>query len=432
MRTREPADGEAGLSRISGSLDGWPTGGIASALDGDATALARVDARPAVADPLAAAERAVAELAAAVNGVPVPSPRPSQAQGGPDGAQIQSRISAHLDLLSKLAAELGIPDPVQEYFSPVVGRWSDLHAEADRWRSVGAVAEVVTQYLTQPLGGLDAAWQGADAESFIEYMNRIGLAGHDMADAMITMGEVLDVTADGLRRIVDELATVMVEMAEVAAQAMSGAVQGEERTRQYLEQMRRPTRELFEATRQVLDAFVRMCEGVDGSQVFDKITMAHAFPEDNWSLSAPEVSGVAVPGGSGADLDTGVSPAALDSPGGGAGAGGGGFGGGGAGLGGSAGSGAAAAPMSTGATTGVGEAPPTKGGGLPTGGAAPAAAAGGAGGRGMMGGMPMGGMMGGAQGAGGNEHKARTKVSGNPEDIFGKPAKASPSVIGDD
>ncbi|WP_424189824.1 WXG100 family type VII secretion target [Actinokineospora sp. G85] len=297
MDTPEPVDGEARLSRISGTLDDWPSGGITSALDGDAPALARAGARPAVTDPLAAAEQAVADLAAATGGgVPVPSPRPSQAQGGPDGAQIQSRVSAHLDFLSRLATELGIPDPVQEYFSPVVGRWSDLHAEADRWRSVGAVAEVVTQYLTQPLGGLDAAWQGADAESFIDYMNRTGLAGHDMADAMITMGEVLDTTADGLRRVVDEMATVMAEMAEVAAQAMSGAVQGEERTRQYLEQMRRPTRELFEATRQVLDAFVRLCEGVDGSQVFDKITMAHSFPEDNWSLSTPEVSGVAVPG----------------------------------------------------------------------------------------------------------------------------------------
>jgi hypothetical protein len=31
-----------------------------------------------------------------------------------------------------------------------------------------------------------------------------------------------------------------------------------------------------------------------------------------------------------------------------------------------------------------------------------------------------------------NEHKPRNRVQGNPEDIFGKPEKASPSVIGDD
>ncbi|MFC7617904.1 hypothetical protein ACFQV2_35350 [Actinokineospora soli] len=47
-------------------------------------------------------------------------------------------------------------------------------------------------------------------------------------------------------------------------------------------------------------------------------------------------------------------------------------------------------------------------------------------------GMPMmgGGMMGGQNGA--NEHKPRNRVQGKPEDIFGKPEKASPPVIGND
>ncbi len=54
----------------------------------------------------------------------------------------------------------------------------------------------------------------------------------------------------------------------------------------------------------------------------------------------------------------------------------------------------------------------------------------GAGGMGGM--MPMGGMGGGGQAGGDNEHKSRSRVVADPTDIFGKPTKTSPSVIGDD
>jgi hypothetical protein len=48
--------------------------------------------------------------------------------------------------------------------------------------------------------------------------------------------------------------------------------------------------------------------------------------------------------------------------------------------------------------------------------------------------MPMMPMMGGAQGQGGGDadHKSRSRVVGNPADIFGKPEKASTPVIGAD
>ncbi|HVK24760.1 MAG TPA: hypothetical protein VM677_25655, partial [Actinokineospora sp.] len=50
------------------------------------------------------------------------------------------------------------------------------------------------------------------------------------------------------------------------------------------------------------------------------------------------------------------------------------------------------------------------------------------------GGMPMMGGMGGMGGQQGGdaEHKSRNRVVGSPEDIFGKPTKTSPSVIGED
>ncbi len=71
-----------------------------------------------------------------------------------------------------------------------------------------------------------------------------------------------------------------------------------------------------------------------------------------------------------------------------------------------------------------------------TGAAAAAASAGGGDGRsgtmggGMMGGMPMGGM--GGQQGGDSEHKNRNRLTADPVDIFGKPTKTSPSVIGED
>jgi len=50
--------------------------------------------------------------------------------------------------------------------------------------------------------------------------------------------------------------------------------------------------------------------------------------------------------------------------------------------------------------------------------------------------MGLGGMMpfmgAGAGAAGSQEHQSKSRVVGNPEDIFGAPADASPSVIGDE
>jgi hypothetical protein len=70
-----------------------------------------------------------------------------------------------------LRAQLG--RAVEEYFAPVVGRWSDMHDEAERWRLVGQGVEGVTEALNRPLGKLDAAWDGEAADSFIAYMQQV-------------------------------------------------------------------------------------------------------------------------------------------------------------------------------------------------------------------------------------------------------------------
>lgn len=350
---------------------------------------------------------------------PLPAPRGSA--GGPDGRDIEGGFAGHLEYLSRLARDLGVPDPVEEYFAPVVGRWSDLHAEADRWRLVGDAAQDVTEQLNTPLGKLDAAWDGEAADSFIAYMQRIGLAGQDLSDAMLALADVLDITADGIREIVAQLAAVLGETAETASQAMVVPVQGDERTRQYLDLVRRPTKELFEAVRQILEAFVRLCEGIDGSQAFEQITMAHTFPAENWTFAQPTV-----PEAPEAPADAATDPASL---GGGGGGGGGGAGVGGFGGGGAGGGAAAPAPGTGGYTFATEQPPPPK----PEQVAASAAGGGQDGARRGMGGMmPMAPMMGMGQGGGNEDHKSRSRLVGDPQDIFGTPAKASAPVIGDD
>jgi uncharacterized protein YukE len=369
---------------------------------------------------------------------PMPSP-PSA--GGPDGKDVEDSVSGYLDYLSQLCRQLGVPDIVEEYFSPVVGRWTAMHEEAERWREAGKAAGEVTDDLAKPLGGLDASWEGETADSFIAYMQKVGLAGNDLSDAMNSMADVLDKTADGIREIVTELASVLADTAEASSQAMSGPLAGDERTRQHIESMRRPTREFFESVRQILEAFVKLCDGIDGTKAFEQVKMAHTFPADNW---AAKIDVPAPPPSPDTKTDEASAGAAAAGPGGGV--GGGSAGGGGAALAGGSGSAggagsagapaaAAAAPLEKGAFTTVGEVPP---GNAQTGGAAAAPAAGGRGPGGAPGGMGMGGgmmapMMGAGAGGGGNqEHQSKSRVVGNPEDIFGAPEEASPSIIGEE
>jgi uncharacterized protein YukE len=336
-----------------------------------------------------------------------------------------------LDYISQLCRDLGVPDPVEEYFAPVVGRWTDMHDEADRWRAAGKAAGEVADALTTPLRRPDAAWEGDTADSFIAYMQSVGLAGHDMSDAMEAMAAVLDRTADGIREIVTQLAGVLDDTAHTSAQAMASPLGGEERTRQHLNDVRGPTREFFEAVKEVLEAFVQLCDGIDGTKAFEPVKMAHTLPAQAWDphLDVPQTPEPKKP------EETAVHTSGSGA-GGGARAGGGSHSGGGSHGGGSAsgpGDTAKSAPLPPGASTAVGEMPPalpSEAASAPSAGAAAAAAGGGGmGAGGMMGGM-MGGM--GAAGGGGQEHSNKSRTVTDPEDVFGAPGDYYPSVIGED
>ncbi|CAM4129299.1 WXG100 family type VII secretion target [Kibdelosporangium persicum] len=354
---------------------------------------------------------------------PVPEPAPPS-DGGPDGKDIEKDVSGYLDYLSQLCRDLGVPDIVEEYFAPVVGRWSAMHEEATRWRAAAKVADEVTESLNKPLGALDAAWEGRTADSFVDYMQTVGLAGNDLSDAMHAMAKVLDRTADGIREIVTELGNVLADTAAAGAQSMN-----DERTRQHIDAMRRPAREFFESVRQVLEAFVSLCDGIDGSKAFDQVKMAHTYPAQNWTAN------IDVPAPPTAEPKPAQPAAAPAGSGGSAGgAGGSAFPAGGAGGGPASGSPAAPAPQpppGPAVYAAIGEVNPAQ----PAQQAAAAAAPGKAG---PAGGMGMGGMMvppmmaGGAPGGGNQDHTNKTRVAGDPGEIFGEPGDASPPVIGEE
>ncbi|MFD1147968.1 WXG100 family type VII secretion target, partial [Saccharothrix hoggarensis] len=259
---------------------------------------------------------------------------------GKDGRQIAAEVGPELDYLSGISRRLGVRDLVADYFAPVVGDWNDLHDEAERWRKAGLVAEHVTRDLTKPLGKLDSAWQGKDADSFVEHMQKVGLAGHDMSDAMHAMGEALDQTAEGLRGIVEDMARVYADAADAVSGAAALPVDGDRRVVEALDELHDPAKELHESVRDVLEAFLRLCDGVSGAEGFAGVKMEHKYPEQNWTFteppkatvpqtptpetkpaatgSAPASGGGSVPGGGGGGVPGGVPGGGGGIPGGGA------------------------------------------------------------------------------------------------------------------
>jgi uncharacterized protein YukE len=361
---------------------------------------------------------------------------------GKDGRQIASEVGAELDYLSQLSRRLGVVDLVEDYFAPVLGQWNDLHEEAERWRKAGKVAETVTRDLTKPLGKLDSAWQGQSADSFVDHMQKVGLAGHDMSDAMSAMGDALDETAEGVRGIVQDMATVFRDAADDVSGAAALPLDGDARIIAHLDELRDPAKEMFESVRDVLEAFLRLCDGLSGSDDFGDVKMEHRYPDQNWTFTEPKKAAppVVPPAAVPAPATAAAAAAAAAPPGGGGSVGGGSAGsvGGGSGsVGGGVGGGTPApapAPMGHGGSTTVQEPghldQATRPAAAAAGGA-PGGAPGGAAGGGMGGGM-MGGGAGGGQQGGDKEHKSKFRLTGSPEELLGKPKKTAPPVVGED
>ncbi|MET1071479.1 MAG: hypothetical protein ABWY11_02410 [Umezawaea sp.] len=381
---------------------------------------------------------------------------------GKDGRRIESEVGADLDYLSQLSRRLGVTDLVEEYFAPVVGDWNDLHDEAERWRAAGQAAGSVTEDLLKPLGRLDSAWQGASADSFVDHMREVGLAGHDMSDVMVAMGDALDETAEGIRGIVQDMAEVFRDTADTVSAAAGLPLDGDARIVAHLDDLKDPAKEMYESVRDVLEAFTRLCDGLSGEdQEFAGPTVEHAYPAQDWKFAE---AGSGAVGGSqtaqspqtvqsmsgslaGAGSQAAATPAAekpesaaavAGAVGGGTGSvGGGSLAGGvpGGSVGGSAGSvgsaPAPAGPTQPGGDTAVQEPHAVEQAVRPAAAAAASGGGGAQGGQAVGGGMmpPMGG--GGGQQGGDKEHRSKVRLAGSTEEVFGKPGKTAPPVVGE-
>ncbi|GLZ30490.1 hypothetical protein Lesp02_26790 [Lentzea sp. NBRC 105346] len=343
--------------------------------------------------------------------------------------EIAAEFAPQLDFLSRVSRRVGVADLVEEYFDPLVGDWADLRAEAERWRKAAHVTETVTKHVAGPLGSVDAAWQGRDAESFVEHMRTVGLAGTDMSDAMTAMAEALEETADTVRDIVRDMGRVLADAAESVSGAAALPLDGDHAVVKHVEELRTPVRELFESARDVLEAFLKLCDGLSGEDGgFGAVTMKHRYPETNWSYTPPaapkgpaqtpekpaeaaKTAAAGVGGGSGAHGGGGSISAAL-----------------------SGGAPESHQQMQPGGSTAVQEphhAPEPAAHPAAAAATGPAGGPQGAGGQGGMMGPMMGGAMGGQQG-GDKEHKRKQQLTGSVDDLLGKPKKASPKVIGED
>lgn len=350
---------------------------------------------------------------------------------GPDGSAVHSRVAGELVQLSKVCGQLGVVDLVEEYFTPIVGRWSAMHDEAERWRSAAETAEEVTGRLTGPLGGLDAAWQGADADSFISYIRSVGLAGNDLADAMHAVAVALDSTAGALREITVEMSDVLAELAGDVTRALDAPAGGPAAVRDHLDEQRDQVSAMYESAVEVLDAFTRFSErlAAGGSGAAgDGVTMRHELPATSWAPDAQRTPG---PPDTTGTVSASRPPAVQLPP--------------------------DQTSAVTAATSSTAPAGAEESGVVPSSEQVRQQLAGGSvadatgqsvaatspepaapapdpqpqsGGRGGIGMMPMMGGMGGNQG-GDKEHKSKLRISADPKEIFGEPEKTAPPVIGE-
>jgi uncharacterized protein YukE len=203
----------------------------------------------------------------------------------PAGEDITAAAEPYLAYLTDLARQLGVIDPVETYFRPLLGRWADLGAEADRLRQAASVAAEVSARLDDELGRLDAGWEGRDADSFVTYIRAVGAAGGDLHEALDTLAGALDELVTTVRHVVVDLVEVLVDAAELTSETMLLPAGGPKRARAQLEETQESAKALHETARDVMEAFDRLCDGVDDPDAASRtIEIRHRYPPERFKL----------------------------------------------------------------------------------------------------------------------------------------------------
>jgi uncharacterized protein YukE len=319
----------------------------------------------------------------------------------PAGEDITAAAEPYLAYLTDLSRQLGVLDPVETYFRPLVGRWADLSAEADRLRQAASVAAEVSARLDGELGRLDAGWEGRDADSFIAYIRQVGAAGGDLREALDTLAGALDELVTTLRHVVVDLAEVLVDAAELTSETMLLPSGGAKRARAQLQETQDSAKALHETARDVMEAFDRLCEGVDDPDAASRtIEIRHRYPQERFKLhddalneAGEQATDTAAASGSAGEV---MTPSAASDP--------------------AEGRHTGAATPDDGQPASPQPAPPpdhqTTSGGVPM--------------------MPMMGF--GAFGTGGGQSRrpSKTRPVTKPSELLGEPGLVAPPVIGED
>ncbi|MDQ7802105.1 WXG100 family type VII secretion target [Amycolatopsis sp. A133] len=239
----------------------------------------------------------------------------------PAGEDITAAAEPYLAYLTDLARQLGVIDPVETYFRPLIGRWADLGAEADRLRQAASVAAGVSARLDDQLGRLDAGWEGKDADSFVVYIREIGAAGGDLREALDTLAGALDEMVTTLRHVVVDLVEVLVDAAELTSETMLLPSGGTKRARAQLQETQDSAKALYETARDVMEAFDRLCAGVDEPDAAARtIEIRHRYPQDGFKLhddalnEAGEQTATDATAPSSAPADEVMTPSSADGP----------------------------------------------------------------------------------------------------------------------
>jgi uncharacterized protein YukE len=206
-----------------------------------------------------------------------------------EGDEIAAAAEPYLSYLSDLSGQLGLIDPVETYFRPLIGRWSDLGAEAGRLRQAAATAAEVSARLDDRLGRLDGSWEGRDADAFVLYIREIGAAGGDLQEALTVLAGALDDLATTLRHVVVDLVEVLVDAADLLSESMTLPSGGSRRARSQLRETQDSAKGLYETARDVLEAFDRLCDGVDDPDAATRsVEINHRYPQDRFQLHETE------------------------------------------------------------------------------------------------------------------------------------------------
>ncbi|WP_285482848.1 WXG100 family type VII secretion target [Amycolatopsis sp. NBRC 101858] len=332
-----------------------------------------------------------------------------------EGDEIAATAEPYLAYLTDVSHQLGLIDPVETYFRPLIGRWGDLGAEAGRLRQAASAAAEVSTRLDEGLGRLDGGWEGRDADAFVAYMREIGAAGGDLQEAMTVLAGALDELVTTLRHVVVDLVEVLVDAADLISETMTLPSGGTKRARVQLRETQDSAKALYETARDVLEAFDRLCDGVDDPDATARsIEIAHRYPEERFQLHDEASNGASAgeepASADSASADSATSAASADdvtTP--------------------SSASGDPAAPKHTAAGTpdaaqpadaAPQPAPPEQDNHNST-----------------SGGVPMMPMMGfGAFGGGGGQgrRQSKTRPTTTPSELLGDPGLVAPPVIGED